>query len=297
MNPQNKYKFVIKDKNITSCYPGTNDLIKLLVNYYENYSSNPEYQNSVSKMTVMSIGKTLNGNIFFGINIEFSELPVQMTIHSEQFLLMNAYINDESCPTELIVTNPPCGHCRQFMKEVSNIENTTIQFFMSGKLVKSTIDELLPLSFKFEARETAGSFFKKHVYEFTPYMCDLISSASDEMIKYALINLEKSYAPYTKNPQSLVVRIDGNLYGSFTVENAAFNQSLSLVQTLIINLVLKGISIKKLKGIFKDIQDAVIIKNKNCAIDSKEFILKLLPVKIKIYTIDRNVLVLEDEKY
>ncbi len=53
-----------------------------------------------------------------GVNLEFARLPVNNSVHAEQFLVVNAVHHEERAITKMAVSAAPCGHCRQFYSEL-----------------------------------------------------------------------------------------------------------------------------------------------------------------------------------
>ncbi|KAG6557823.1 hypothetical protein Mapa_000590 [Marchantia paleacea] len=72
----------------------------------------------ISKFHVGAVGLGSSGRVFRGVNIEFVGLPLNNSIHAEQFLVANAARNGEHRLKFLAVSAAPCGHCRQFLQEL-----------------------------------------------------------------------------------------------------------------------------------------------------------------------------------
>ncbi|KAE8700326.1 Cytidine deaminase 1 [Hibiscus syriacus] len=66
----------------------------------------------ISKFHVGAVGMGSSGRIFFGVNLEFPGLPLNQSVHAEQFLITNLSLNAEQCLKYLAVSAAPCGHCR-----------------------------------------------------------------------------------------------------------------------------------------------------------------------------------------
>ena len=68
---------------------------------------------------------------------------------------------------------------------------------------------------------------------------NLKSSSNDPFVLEARVAAKKSYAPYSKNFAGCVIKtVDGKMYAGRCVENAAFNPSLSALQTAIIRMTM-----------------------------------------------------------
>lgn len=72
----------------------------------------------ISNFHVGAVGLGSSGRVFRGVNVEFSGLPLNFSIHAEQFLVANAARNGEHRLQFLAVSAAPCGHCRQFLQEL-----------------------------------------------------------------------------------------------------------------------------------------------------------------------------------
>ncbi|BBN14684.1 cytidine deaminase [Marchantia polymorpha subsp. ruderalis] len=80
----------------------------------------------ISKFHVGAVGLGSSGRVFRGVNIEFVGLPLNNSIHAEQFLVANAARNGERRLQFLAVSAAPCGHCRQFLQELRGASDLRI---------------------------------------------------------------------------------------------------------------------------------------------------------------------------
>ena len=55
----------------------------------------------------------VSGRILLGVNLELYGLPLNQSVHAEQFVIANAVRVGERRLTRLAVSAEPCGHCRQ----------------------------------------------------------------------------------------------------------------------------------------------------------------------------------------
>ncbi len=62
------------------------------------------------------------------------------------------------------------------------------------------------------------------------------SDPDDTLLDKALKAAAKSYAPYTRAPSGIAMQTDSNIYCGSYIENAAFNPSLSPLQSALANL-------------------------------------------------------------
>lgn len=97
-----------------------------------------------------------SGNIYTGVNIENSAYPV--TICAERTAIFKAVSEGERSIRAICIVGgkngkitdfaPPCGSCRQVMREFSTPSEMIIILAKSKEeYIVKTLDELLPLSF------------------------------------------------------------------------------------------------------------------------------------------------------
>ena len=67
-----------------------------------------------------AIGLGQSGRLYVGVNLEFPPLPLQHSVHAEQFLVANAAGAGEARLVRISVNAAPCGHCRQFLTELAH---------------------------------------------------------------------------------------------------------------------------------------------------------------------------------
>ena len=72
----------------------------------------------ISNFKVGAVAQGLNGNLYFGANIEFKSEALSCTVHAEQAAAMNAWMQGETGLSALAVSAAPCGYCRQFLFEI-----------------------------------------------------------------------------------------------------------------------------------------------------------------------------------
>eukprot|EP01126_Amoeba_proteus_P016666 TRINITY_DN1778_c0_g2_i8.p1 TRINITY_DN1778_c0_g2~~TRINITY_DN1778_c0_g2_i8.p1 ORF type:complete len:142 (+),score=18.47 TRINITY_DN1778_c0_g2_i8:380-805(+) len=84
-----------------------------------------------------------SGNIYLGVNLEFENLPLFYSVHGEQFTISHLQNYNEVIKA-LAVNAAPCGHCRQFLREVVGHSELVIYV---GEETFNGLDVLLPHSF------------------------------------------------------------------------------------------------------------------------------------------------------
>jgi cytidine deaminase len=89
-----------------------------------------------------------NGNIYLGVNVEFSSMPLDNAIHAEQFAISNAAFNGAKSLRLLAASATPCGHCRQFCKELHLSDELRVVFGTpSQSLMHVPLTDMLPYGF------------------------------------------------------------------------------------------------------------------------------------------------------
>lgn len=95
--------------------------------------------------------RTEDGEIFVGTNIENASYG--LTICAERAAIFNAVSHGQSRLRAIAITSsndkptPPCGACRQVIKEFSDVDTLIIMAGQNQTFDSKTVDELLPFSF------------------------------------------------------------------------------------------------------------------------------------------------------
>lgn len=200
-----------------------NELLMLLLPYAAEFAKVP-----LSKFKVGAAALGNSGNIYLGSNIEFEKEALSFTIHAEQSAVTNAWLNGETGISKLAVTAAPCGYCRQFLNELTTSYDLKILFREknSASIKVFKLAELLPEAFGPQDLKIDGGLMKVENHNFK------LENNNDELVKFALIAANKSYAPYSKNYSGVSIKLrDGSIFAGRYSENAAYNPSLSPLQS------------------------------------------------------------------
>ena len=104
-----------------------------------------------SKFDVGALLITEDDEYIYGANIENAAYPA--TICAERSALVSAYSNNiKKFKAIVVITDSeepssPCGTCRQVMKELCDDDMPVYLANTDGKVIKRTVDDLLPLGF------------------------------------------------------------------------------------------------------------------------------------------------------
>jgi len=219
----------------------------------------------ISKYYVGAVGLTSSGKILFGNNIEFKGLPLSLTVHAEQSLAVQSFMENDKLET-IAVSAEPCGHCRQFLNEIRGAAKT-LKILVPGKTPKY-LGSLLPEPFGPDNLNVNVPIYGKRDN-------GLKLKTNDELVKAALLSANRSYSPYTGSYSGAVVRMkDGSIISGFYVENVAFNPSIQPLTAIMIKLVSEDMS-------YNDIREVVLVEKKNALVKHAEitklFVSSLVP--------------------
>ncbi|MBU2897724.1 cytidine deaminase [Vibrio hepatarius] len=186
---------------------------------------------SISNFYVGAIARGLSGHLYFGANLEMSGTQLGQTVHAEQSAISHAWMKGEQGISDITINFSPCGHCRQFMNELTTADILAIQL---PDVDQKTLQSYLPDSFgPSDLGVTSGLMAQADHGN--------IAVENDEMIVSALNALNRSYAPYTKNHSGVSIKVkDGKIYQGSYAENAAFNPSLPPLQVALSQILLDG---------------------------------------------------------
>ena len=209
----------------------------------------------ISGFEVGAVVRGASGSLYLGANIEIPGQSLGFSVHAEQAALSNAYMHADRGVSAIAVTAAPCGHCRQFMKELS--PEGDIQILIEGKPAEK-LSTLLPLAFGPKDLGFPDGAFPVKEVGLVP-----LEAGSDELTAAAWDAARKSYAPYTKahSGVALGTRADRVYTGSY-IENAAFNPSLSPLQTALAALIVAGEDYSAVGG-------AVLVEMERAAISQR----------------------------
>ncbi|WP_116473057.1 cytidine deaminase [Zobellella maritima] len=185
---------------------------------------------TVSRFHVGAIAVGGSGHWYLGANLEVPDLPLNHSLHAEQAAIGHAALRGEQSIEKIVVSAPPCGHCRQFMNELNQGDSLTI-LLPDGS---HKLGDLLPHAFGPADLGIRGGMLGAAAGQ-------LDLSSEDPLLLAALAEANASHAPYSGNRAGVVLALDdGRLCRGRYLENAAFNPSLSPMQMALSQLMLGG---------------------------------------------------------
>ncbi|WP_028863297.1 cytidine deaminase [Psychromonas aquimarina] len=196
----------------------------------------------ISDFNVGAIARGTSGNLYFGANYEFTNQALFNSIHAEQAAINNVFSHQESGIVDVTVTASPCGHCRQFMNELNCADKLTVNLAASGNKLLSTLlpDSFGPIDLGITSPLLAAE----------PASLELQQADDTELAQAALDAANSSYAPYSHCHAGIALQTkNGVIISGRYIENAAFNPSLSPLQSALINLNLAGFALSDITNV------------------------------------------------
>ncbi|XP_004503537.1 cytidine deaminase 1-like [Cicer arietinum] len=201
----------------------------------------------ISNFHVAAVGLTQSGRILIGVNVEFQGVPLHHSIHAEQFLLTNLFLNKETNLHSFAVSAAPCGHCRQFFQELRGAQDIQIIVTSEPDPKFTKLSQFLPFRFGpldllpqqaslfLEPRNNGLTLLKLPNEGFNG------ESIHEKLQIAALEAANNSHAPYSDSPSGVaILDCGGNIYKGSYVESAAFNPSLGPLQAAVVAFIVGG---------------------------------------------------------
>ncbi len=184
----------------------------------------------ISKFCVGAVAQgSTTGSLYFGANMEFVGAALSFTIHAEQAAVTNAWINGEQGISQLAISEAPCGYCRQFLWEITTAEKMGV---LLTKGSSGPLTAFLPQPFGPNDLEVQGALMSPADHGLV-----LDDSSLDPVILDALAAANASYAPpqYSASYAGVAVYMEaGAIYAGRHAENAAFNPSMSPLESALV---------------------------------------------------------------
>ena len=171
----------------------------------------------ISGFAVGAVAVGASGKVYLGANMEFQGMPLNASLHAEQSALLNAWMHEEHAVVALSVSEMPCGHCRQFLRELSNFQSLKLD--VSGHSFAA--EELLPQAFG----EIPGA--GRGLLDSRPIALEAVRPEPDTSQQRAINAAQRSYVPYSRSPEGFILEcLDGRFFAGRAAESIAFNPSV-----------------------------------------------------------------------
>ena len=223
--------------SLLSCLNMTiEELMKALLPLAASLSVTP-----VSSFQVGTLAEGGSGNLYFGANLEFSQHPLKVTVHAEQCVATNAWHQGETWLKRLMVNEAPCGHCRQFLKELNKVDDMQIIIDRTsrGEVVTCKVGDLLPDAF---GPDDLG--IKEYLMSDVCYPLSFSEQSfsekplaeTSELAQAALEAARRSHAPVSNSRAGVALQLSsGRVVTGRYGENAAFNPGISAMEAAVVN--------------------------------------------------------------
>ncbi|MDF6015030.1 cytidine deaminase [Vibrio harveyi] len=199
----------------------------------------------ISEFYVGAIVRGLSGRLYFGANMEFFGVQLGQTVHAEQCAISHAWMKGERGVKDITINYSPCGHCRQFMNELTTAKELKIQL---PEREEKSLHDYLPEAFGPADLGIQSGLMAEVKHEFA---CD----DNDTLIQKAVTAMNISHAPYTNNLSGIALEMNsGRVFQGAYAENAAFNPSLPPLQVALIQILMAGEQ-------FEDIKAVALVEN------------------------------------
>ncbi|MFP8780120.1 cytidine deaminase [Hydrogenophaga sp. RWCD_12] len=180
-------------------------------------------------------------SLYLGANFEFSNAALSFTVHAEQAATNSAWLNGEAGLQALAISAAPCGYCRQFLYELVTAQQLNILLppvpanpNNPYAYTSTPLTTFLPNAFGPGDLGIKGGLMD-------PKLCTHAVSLpggppADPVIAAALAAAQGCYAPYPTDTAfgyaGIAVQLsDGSVYTGRNAENAAYNPSLSPLES------------------------------------------------------------------
>jgi cytidine deaminase len=171
----------------------------------------------ISGFAVGAIARGASGKLYLGANMEFQGMPLNASLHAEQSAILNAWMHEESAVVALHVSEIPCGHCRQFLRELSNFDS--LELDINGRAYSPT--ELLPDAFGDLPASGRGLMDSRAA------SLEAVRPDPDTSQQRAINAAQRSFVPYSRSPEGFVVEcLNGRFFTGRAAECIAFNPSV-----------------------------------------------------------------------
>jgi cytidine deaminase len=175
-------------------------------------------------------------DLYLGANMEFKHLVLNLSLHAEQAAVMNAWHQGADRLNAIATSEPPCGHCRQFLHELADpTELVVLKPAGEGDAYqRDRLSELLPGTL---APRNLGNDACLMTSLSAIRKLKLASHLDDPVAQAALSAAAASYAPYTGNlAGSAVQTTNHEIVSGRYAESVAFNPSISPFHSAILRM-------------------------------------------------------------
>ena len=175
-------------------------------------------------------------HLYLGANMEFEHLALNMSIHAEQAVVINAWHHGARRIKAIATSELPCGHCRQFLQELGGSTDLMVlkPVGQGNDYHAKQLSEILPAAFSPTDLGNSQGFMAAPE---TIRHLGLVHPSDDPLIQAALSAAVASYAPYTGNLAGCALKTSqGEIVNGRYVESVAYNPSISPLHSTLLRL-------------------------------------------------------------
>ncbi len=227
------------------------DLMIRLLPLASQYSLPP-----ISNFRVGALSQGETGALYLGANLEIEGAALGFAVHAEQSAVNNALLHGEPGILRIAVTAAPCGHCRQFLNELDS--GNDLEIIVIGHSPVS-LSQLLPDSFG-----PADLGLKNALLSTSSPSLQCKLDMEDMTACTGAKTAQHSYAPYSKSPSSITLKVKDDIFAGAYIENAAFNPSLSPLLSALDRMRFRQTN-------FSIIEDVVLFEQANANISQASY--------------------------
>jgi len=177
-------------------------------------------------------------SLYLGANFEFVNSALSFSVHAEQAATNNAWLNGEKGIQAVAISAAPCGYCRQFLYELVTAQQLSILLPDNQKdpmsYSSTPLTAFLPNAFGPHDLGVTGGMMDSKLCTHNLTLDG--GATTDPVIAAALAAACSCYAPYETDASygyaGVAVELaDNAIYAGRYAENAAYNPSLSPLQS------------------------------------------------------------------
>ena len=192
---------------------------------------------SISNFFVGAVGlEAPSGDLVLGGNVEFPGTHLGYTLHGEGFVATRSFNRGTDLAVIAIGDAHPCAHCRQYLSEFATSRSLELIDPLGHTL---TLAQLYPWPFDPEYLGEPGAVPSRPV---NPELDLAAAPEIDPAVAEALLTTGRhAHAPYSECPGAVVLELaDGRLLRGASVESVAFNPTVGLLQSALVELLAVG---------------------------------------------------------
>jgi cytidine deaminase len=187
----------------------------------------------ISGFRVGCVAEGSSGRLYLGANLEYPGTALGFTAHAEQSATINAWQSGEEGLESIAVSAPPCGYCRQFLYELTTADRLVVHVVGEDSRL---LTDLLPAAFRPADLDVEATLMSPQEHRLV-----LEPPSDDPLALAALAAANASYAPYSKGYAGVALQTkSGAVYAGRYAENAAFNPSVSPLESALVMRTLDG---------------------------------------------------------